>query len=76
MGEESLQRLKGLHIDLVNITESRLPNIDRLVGELETRIDEFRTLLDKPKKNDKNRQIISSGEALSSKMGMGLTERL
>lgn len=59
--DESLDRLKGMHRDLVDLTESRLPNIDRLLVELEDRVEELRNLLDKPKKNDKSRQTLSSG---------------
>ena len=43
---ESLERLQGLHADLVAFTEVRLANIDRLWQELETTLDDFRKLLD------------------------------
>ena len=45
---ESLERLQGLHADLVAFTESRLANIDRLWQELENTLDDFRKLLDVP----------------------------
>ena len=59
--EDSLEGLQGLHRDLLALTESRLPTLERLWAELETRIDEFKTLVDRPRKNDKSRQILSSG---------------
>ncbi|KIX08645.1 uncharacterized protein Z518_03302 [Rhinocladiella mackenziei CBS 650.93] len=45
---ESLERLQGLHADLVAFTETRLANIDRLWQELEDSIEDFRKLLDNP----------------------------
>lgn len=60
-GIESLERLKGLHRDLVDLTEARLPNIERLLAELEAHIGELRSLLDRPRKNDKSRQALLSG---------------
>jgi len=51
--EDSLEGLQGLHRDLLALTESRLPTLERLWAELEARIDEFKTLLDRPRKNDK-----------------------
>lgn len=63
MGEATaLEGLQGLHRDLVAFSESRLRNIDRLWVQLEERIEEFKRLLDKPPKNDKSRQALSSGE--------------
>ncbi|OCL14310.1 hypothetical protein AOQ84DRAFT_42231 [Glonium stellatum] len=59
--EDGLEGLQGLHRDLLALTESRLPMLERLWAELEARIDEFKTLLDRPRKNDKSRQILSSG---------------
>lgn len=57
--EDTLDALQGLHRDLLAFCENRLQDIDRLVEELEGRIDEFRALLDKKPKNDKSRQEIS-----------------
>ncbi|TID18729.1 hypothetical protein E2P81_ATG05711 [Venturia nashicola] len=57
--EDTLDALQGLHRDLLAFCENRLQDIDRLVQELEGRIDEFRALLDKKPKNDKSRQEIS-----------------
>lgn len=64
LGDDSLQRLKGLHSDLIAATQQRMPNIDRLVGELESRINEFRSLLDKSGKSERSRQTLSSGTTL------------
>lgn len=60
-GSESLERLRGLQHDLASLSESRLPNIERLWLELDSRVDEFRNLLDKKPKNDASRQSLSSG---------------
>ncbi|KAJ9665719.1 hypothetical protein H2201_004203 [Coniosporium apollinis] len=60
-GTDSLEALQGLHQDLLAFTESRLPTIDRLSLELEARIEEFRKLLDKPRKDDNSRRTLASG---------------
>lgn len=60
-GDDSLDALKGLHQDLIAVTASRLPNIERLAAELESRVEELKKLLQKPTKNDKSRQTLSSG---------------
>jgi len=44
---ESLERLQGLHADLIALSQKSLTNIDRLWHELEDSIHEFRQLLDK-----------------------------
>ena len=43
---DSLERLQGLHADLIAFTETRLANIDRLWQELEDSIQDFKKLLD------------------------------
>ena len=45
---ESLERLQGLHADLIAFAETRLANIERLWQELEETLEEFRNLLDNP----------------------------
>ncbi|OJD31210.1 nuclear pore complex subunit nup192 [Diplodia corticola] len=55
---DSLEALQGLHRDLLALSESRLPNIDRLFAELLARVDEFKKLLDKPRKNDRSREAL------------------
>ncbi|KAL0263599.1 hypothetical protein SLS55_002580 [Diplodia seriata] len=55
---DSLESLEGLHEDLLALSESRLPNIDRLFSELLVRVDEFKKLLDKPRKNDRSREAL------------------
>ena len=56
-----LEGLELLHRDLVAQAEQRLPNIDRLWIQLETRLDEFRRLLDKAPRNEQSRKSLDSG---------------
>lgn len=56
-----LEGLELLHRDLVAQAEQRLPNIDRLWVQLETRLDEFRRLLDKAPRNEQSRKSLDSG---------------
>lgn len=58
---ESLERLRDLYQDLLAFSETRLANVERLWLELESSVDEFRRLLDKPAKNNASRQSLSSG---------------
>jgi nuclear pore complex protein Nup205 len=58
---ESLERLQGLHADLVAFTEGRLANIDRLVQELQGTVSDFRKLLDKPTPSASDREKYNSG---------------
>lgn len=58
---DSVIGLQTLHRDLINLAESRLPNIERLLSELEARVEDFRLLLDRKPKSDKSRQQLSSG---------------
>ncbi|KAL1628628.1 hypothetical protein SLS56_005737 [Neofusicoccum ribis] len=55
---DSLEALQGLHRDLLALSEARLPNIERLWAELLARVDEFKKLLDKPRKNDRSREAL------------------
>jgi len=57
----NLEALQGLHRDLLALSENRLIAIERLLLELEARLDEFRNLLDKKVKNDTSRQKLSKG---------------
>ncbi|KAI9716272.1 MAG: hypothetical protein M1812_005497 [Candelaria pacifica] len=59
---EGSDGLRGLYQDLLALAEARLPNVERLWAELEVRIEDFKKLLDKPPKNDRSRQTISSGQ--------------
>ena len=61
-GDDSLERLRGLHQDLIALGESRLRNIEKLWTDLEAHIDDFRKLLDKKGKDDKSRKALQSGE--------------
>lgn len=58
---ESLERLQGLHQDLVAFSETKLASIDRLWQELEASIEDFQALLDKPPKNTKSRALVVAG---------------
>jgi nuclear pore complex protein Nup205 len=55
--------LRGLYQDLSAISDGNLHNVDRLCLELETHIQDFRKLLDKPAKNNASRQAVLSGES-------------
>lgn len=54
--------LRGLYQDLSALSASSFVNIERLRVELETHIDDFKKLLDKPPKNNTSRQAVLSGE--------------
>ena len=58
---DSLERLQGLHADLIAFTETRLANIDRLWQELEDSIQDFRKLLDKPAPATSDRDAWNNG---------------
>lgn len=60
--EGSLEGLRGLHQDLIALSNSQLRNVERLWAELDARVDEFRRLLDKPRKNEASRKTLQSGE--------------
>lgn len=59
---DSLDGLRGLHQDLLALSEARLTNVERLWIELESRVEEFRKLLDKPGKNEMSRQTVLAGK--------------
>lgn len=59
--EDGLLALQGLHSDLVAFSENRLQDIERLVNELDSRIEEFRALLDKKGKADASRKQLQDG---------------
>lgn len=59
---DSLEALQSLHQDLLVFTEARLPVLDRLVAELEERLEDFRQLLAKPPKSDESRRKVQSGD--------------
>ncbi|KAL9099004.1 MAG: hypothetical protein Q9163_005433 [Psora crenata] len=58
---DDIEGLRGLHEDLIALSKSQLRNVDRLWTELDARVDEFRRLLDKPKKNEASRKTLFSG---------------
>ncbi|KAI2682434.1 hypothetical protein DTO027I6_1058 [Penicillium roqueforti] len=60
--QDTRNGLRGLYQDLSALSNSQLPNVDRLCFELETHIQDFRKLLDKPAKNNASRQAVLSGK--------------
>ena len=64
VGEESLARLQGLHRDLINLSESRLANVERLWLELDAHVEEFRQLLQAKPKNEKSRKQLLTGQSV------------
>lgn len=59
--EDTLVGLRGLYQDLSALSDSSFVNIERLRVELETHIEDFKKLLDKPSKNNTSRQAVLSG---------------
>jgi hypothetical protein len=62
MASDSLEALEALHHDLQALRENRLVSIDRLSGELEAHIEEFKALLDHKKRNNESRKKIAEGK--------------
>lgn len=62
-GNDALDDLRGLFQDLSTLSRSALPNVERLVLELEATVDDFRKLLDKPPKRNESRQAVLSGNS-------------
>ncbi|KIV99428.1 uncharacterized protein PV09_08860 [Verruconis gallopava] len=60
--EDGLLALQGLHSDLLAFSENCLNDIERLVNELDGRIEEFRSLLDKKGKADASRRKLQEGK--------------
>ncbi|KAL1966846.1 hypothetical protein VTN77DRAFT_3811 [Rasamsonia byssochlamydoides] len=59
---DMLGGLRGLYQDLSTISETSIPNIERLCIELEAHLQDFRKLLDKAPKNNTSRQAVLSGK--------------
>ncbi|KAL2011469.1 hypothetical protein VTN00DRAFT_4187 [Thermoascus crustaceus] len=66
--------LRGLFQDLSTLSESSIPNIDRLCVELEAHIQDFRKLLDKPAKNNASRQAVLSGKITIGEVEYAINE--
>lgn len=58
---DDLMSLRGLHQDLLALEKSQLLDIERLLVDLESRIEKFRKLLDKSPRNEASRNAILSG---------------
>ena len=66
---------EALHRDLEALRDNRLPNIERLSGELRAHISEFQGLLDHKKRSNESRKQLSGGMAsLRPRWRGGLTE--
>ena len=63
-GDDALDDLRGLFQDLSALSRSAVPNVERLVLELEATIADFRKLLDKPPKKNESRQAVLSGKPM------------
>lgn len=63
--QDTLASLRGLFQDLSALSSSSIVNIDRLRIELETHIEDFKKLLDRPRKNNPSRQIVIAGVYLT-----------
>lgn len=61
-GTDELDGLRGLFQDLSSLSRSSLPNVERLVFELEAAVETFRKLLDKRTKRNESRQAVLSGK--------------
>ncbi|KAF2104008.1 hypothetical protein NA57DRAFT_70220 [Rhizodiscina lignyota] len=59
---DSLEALQGLHRDLLNLSERRLPLLERLATELQDQLEDFRTLLQRIPRNDTSRKAVQSGK--------------
>ncbi|PYI16341.1 cullin-4B [Aspergillus violaceofuscus CBS 115571] len=59
---DTVASLRGLNQDLQNLSSAFVVNIERLRVELETHIEDFKKLLDKPTKNNASRQSVLSGK--------------
>ena len=71
---ESLERLQGLHADLVAHTQKSLSNIDRLWQELQDSIQEFKTLLDQTKTTDAEVKAFKEGKIEVNGLEYGINE--
>ena len=58
---DSLDGIRGLHQDLLALSHSRLPVLETLFVELEARIADFKTLLDKSPRKEQSRQKLCTG---------------
>lgn len=59
--QTDLEGLRGLYHDLLSLSKSELPSLERLVVALEASIGDFRKLLDKPVKSNNSRREVLTG---------------
>ena len=60
-GIVELENLRSLQRDLLDFSELRLTNIDRLLSNLDAHIQAFRDLLDKPARSEASRRTLNAG---------------
>lgn len=76
--EEDIQSdgLYGLYQDLscLHTTDMSLMNVDRLCFELESQLEHFKKLLDKPTKSNTSRQAVLSGNHCFATLEIGLSD--
>ena len=65
---DNLTSLRGLHQDLLALEKSQLLDIERLWVNLESRIDDFKKLLDKSPRKEASRHAILSGTYIPEHM--------
>lgn len=61
---DGIDSVQNLHRDLIALSEARLAAVERLWIELEARIAEFKTFLEKPRRNEKSLEALRSGKAM------------
>ncbi|WEW61048.1 hypothetical protein PRK78_006537 [Emydomyces testavorans] len=61
-GDPTVDDLRGLYQDLSALSRNALPDVQRLVFELEATVATFRQLLDKEPKKNESRQAVLSGK--------------
>ena len=58
---DTVAAIQGLHQDLIALSESRLPTIDRLLLDLDAHVEALRRLLDHKPKSQESRDRIAVG---------------
>ena len=61
---DSLERLQGLHADLVAFTEKKLASLDRLLSELDATLSDFRRLLDRSQPTEQEKEAYNKGKVI------------
>lgn len=61
---KGLEQLQGLHADLVACTERGFECLDRLLVDLQSALDDFRKLLDKPQPTERDKELYKAGKVI------------